>query len=165
MNKKNHFRAVFKSDHLGVADLEDMIEEGKHLFFTIERTVQGNQKVAGKNLFCNVAYFKEGIKPMVLNATNSKVVSRFASSNFVEDWNNIAVELYVDSNVKMKGSVVGGVRIRPTQPRQQKEQMHKGHKFWNMAIQKVTEGMTVDQFRTKYNITDELYEELKNAKV
>jgi hypothetical protein len=34
MNMEN-FRNVYKSDHLGVVDLEEMIESGKKLIFTI----------------------------------------------------------------------------------------------------------------------------------
>jgi len=36
MEEKNtHYRKVFKSDHLGSADLEEMIEDGKSLILTI----------------------------------------------------------------------------------------------------------------------------------
>lgn len=158
--KKDHYRNVFKSDHLGIADLEDFTEEGRSLCFTIQRTVQGKHKVAGKNIECNVAYFVENIKPMVLNATNSKMVARFARSNFVQDWNNIPVELYIDPDVKMKGATVGGVRIKNVQPRMQLQIMNESHKMWTTAIQKVKEGMSIEQMRTMYQISDEDYRKL-----
>ncbi len=41
-NDKTHYRKVFKSDHLGVADLEEYIEEGKSLNFTIKEVKQEN---------------------------------------------------------------------------------------------------------------------------
>ncbi|MGB0896865.1 MAG: hypothetical protein ACPGRW_06055 [Flavobacteriaceae bacterium] len=118
MKNKHHYRAVFKSDHLGSADLEEMQEDGKPLIFTIKEVKQEYQtKVAGRKIDANIAYFlDEKIKPLVLNATNSKQVSKFAGSKFVEDWNLITIELYIDSAVKMKGEVVGGVRIKPIQP-------------------------------------------------
>lgn len=111
---KTHYRKVFKSEHLGIADLEDMIEEGKELKFTIQQVKQEyDVKVAGRSGNFNIAYFKESIKPLVLNSINSKAVKSFADgSPFVEDWNNIPVQLYIDSNVKMKGEIVGGVRIK-----------------------------------------------------
>ena len=34
--EKHHYRNVFKSDHLGSADLEDLIEKGNNLCFTIK---------------------------------------------------------------------------------------------------------------------------------
>jgi hypothetical protein len=115
--KKDHYRNVFKSDHLGSADLEDLIEQGKSLVFTIKNVIQEKQaKVAGKKIDSNIAYFVEPIKPMVLNATNSKQIKLFTGSPFVQDWVNVVVELYVDENVQMKGVTTQGVRIRAIQP-------------------------------------------------
>jgi hypothetical protein len=117
MEKKDHYRNVFKSDHLGSADLEDLIEQGKPLVFTIKNVIQEKQaKVAGKKIDANIAYFVEPIKPMVLNATNSKQIKLFTGSPFVQDWVNVVVELYVDENVQMKGVTTQGVRIRAIQP-------------------------------------------------
>ena len=120
---KTHYRKVFKSDHLGSADLEDFIEEKRPLIFTIKEVKQEiGVSVAGKKGNHKIAYFVEKIKPLVLNATNSKTVKVFAGgSHFVEDWKNIMIELYIDENVKMKGEIVSGVRIRPTQPQQRQK--------------------------------------------
>ena len=38
-------------------------------------------------------------------------------SPFVEDWKNVVIELYVDESVRMKGEVVGGVRIKEEPPK------------------------------------------------
>lgn len=47
--KKHHYRAIAKSDHLGVADLEDFIEEKRPLVFTISYVKQEfDVTVAGK---------------------------------------------------------------------------------------------------------------------
>ncbi|MBL4574463.1 MAG: hypothetical protein JKY86_15520 [Gammaproteobacteria bacterium] len=115
---KTHFRKVFKSDHLGQADLEDFNEEGSRLIFTISHVNQENDvAVAGRKGNFNIAYFKEKIKPLVLNATNSKVMKGLCGgSPFVEDWQNVLVQLYIDPSVKMKGEMVGGVRIRTKTP-------------------------------------------------
>lgn len=121
MSKENktHYRKVYKSDHLGVADLEEFLEDGKQLIFTIKEVKQEiNVSVAGKKGDFNIAYFKEKIKPLVLNATNAKIVSNFnKGSKYVEDWNDTLIELYIDTSVKMKGEIVGGVRIKPIQPK------------------------------------------------
>ena len=69
--EKNHYRKVFKSDHLGVADLEDLIEQKKPLIFTIKEVKQEwGVPVAGKKGNHNIAYFVEPIKPLVVNAGN-----------------------------------------------------------------------------------------------
>lgn len=116
---KTHFRKVYKSDHLGVADLEDLLEAGKSLVFTLKEVKQeSNISVAGKKGNFNVAYFNEKIKPLVLNVTNSNVIKSFFPTNefpqgspFVEDWKDKTIELYIDTAVKMKGEIVGGVRV------------------------------------------------------
>lgn len=117
---KDHYRKVFKSDHLGVADLEDLIEQKKPLIFTIKEVKQEwGVMVAGKKGNHNIAYFVEPIKPLVINAGNSKILKSFTpnQSSFVQDWKNLRVELYVNDNVKFGKDVVSGVRIMPVQPK------------------------------------------------
>ena len=136
MTDKTHYRKVFKSDHLGQADIEDYQEQGLKLIFTIAQVKQEiNVMVAGRKGNHNIAYFNEPIKPMVLNATNSKIVRGFAGgSPFVEDWKNIPVQLYIDPNVKMKGEVVGGVRINPNAVSLAKRVITpEDQKFWTNA--------------------------------
>jgi len=152
--EKHHYRKVFKSDHLGIADLEDFIEEKKPLIFTIKHVKQEmNVSVAGKKGNFNIAYFVENIKPLVLNATNSKAVKAFAGgSPFVEDWNNILIELYIDESVKMKGDIVGGIRIRPLQPKKKSKP-----DFTEANFEKAfSAGATIEQIKNVYSITPEI---------
>lgn len=132
---KTHYRKVFKSDHLGVADLEDIIETGKPLIFTIKEVKQEfDVKVAGKKGNHNIAYFHEKIKPLVVNAGNSKILSAMAGSKFVEDWGNLTIQLYIDPTAKFGGEVTGGVRINPESPKKKKPEVTPGSKAWPNAI-------------------------------
>jgi hypothetical protein len=132
---KTHYRKVFKSDHLGRADLEDFIEEGRDLIFTITHVNQEiGAKVAGKKINANIAYFQEGIKPLVLNATNSGVMRNLTGSCFVENWQNVTVQLYIDKQAKLKGEAVGGVRISPNAVRKAKPVITPNNvNMWNNA--------------------------------
>lgn len=132
---KTHYRKVFKSDHLGVADLEDFLEGGSSLIFTIKHVRQERgTKVAGKKIDANIAYFVDNIKPLVLNATNSKILSKLTGTCFVEDWQNVTIKLYINTGVKMKGEVVGGVRIDPNPVRLQKQVLTPDNQQqWNNA--------------------------------
>jgi hypothetical protein len=114
-----NYRAVYKSDHLGVIDLEELTEQGKPLVFTIAKVQQEiGATVAGAKGNFNIAYFAEPIKPLVLNATNANTLRRLGNfGTDVDTWANIPVELYIDATVKMKGQVVGGVRIKTISPR------------------------------------------------
>ena len=156
---KTHYRKIFKSDHLGSADLEEYLEEGKKLVFTIKNVKQEyGAKVAGRKIDANIAYFTENIKPLVLNATNSKQVRKFTGSAFVEDWNGVIVELYIDNNVKMKGETVDGVRIRSVQPTTEKPELTPDSIKWESAKKAVQEkGATIDTIAKHYVITVENY--------
>ena len=162
MKSKTHYRKVFKSDHLGVADLEDFVEEGVRLIFTIREVKQEiGVSVAGRKGNHNIAYFKEKIKPLVLNATNSKIVKSFNNgSPFVEDWSNTIIELFIDPNVKMKGEIVGGVRVRPKQP-SSKAILTPSSPNWEDAKIAVKGGTTIEEVRKHYDITNENYNLLK----
>jgi hypothetical protein len=159
---KTHFRKVYKSDHLGTADLEEFLEDGKSLIFTISHVKQEyGTKVAGKKIDANIAYFKEDIKPLVLNATNSKIVRSFADTPFVEDWKNIHVELYIDENVKMKGMVVGGVRIKRVQPLlSKKDRSIDGARFDKLLAANKAGKYTTAKAQQAYDLTPEQLRQL-----
>src|SRR5690606_3952170 len=138
----------------GVADLEEFIEEGKPLIFTIKEVRQEfNVSVAGRKGNHNIAYFKEPIKPLVLNATNSKVVKSFnGGSPFVEDWKETIIEVYIDDTVMMKGERVGGVRIRQTQPK-----IKTKPQFTEANFEKAKEAnATIEMIKKVYTITPEV---------
>lgn len=152
--EKTHYRKVHKSDHLGVADLEELLEEGKQLIFTIKEVKQQfGVKVAGVKGDHNIAYFNEPIKPLVLNVANSKVIRSFnKNSSFIEDWSNTLVELYIDPNVKMKGELVGGVRIKPVQPKPKEKPIFKEEQF----EQAFNAGVTIDRLKQSRQVSEEV---------
>jgi len=132
---KTHYRKVFKSDHLGVADLEDLIESKRNLIFTITHVKQEiGVRVAGKKGNFNIAYFKEKIKPLVLNAGNSKIMKGFANGSvFVEDWGGITIQLYIDPTASYGGAITGGVRINPNAPKKAQE-LQPNTQAWTNAL-------------------------------
>jgi len=154
---KTHYRKVFKSDHLGVADLEELQELGKALIFTIAFVNQEmGAKVAGKKIDANIAYFKEAIKPLVLNATNSKVMKDLTNSSFVDDWKNITVQLYIDKDAKLMGERVGGVRVSPKRVQAQKQQVvPENVKVWTNAKKSYLETKSFENVLKRAEISKE----------
>jgi len=173
--KKTHYRNVFKSDHLGVADLEELIEKGTKLIFTIKEVKQyvltGERNsgivVAGKRISANIAFFKEDIKPMVINAINGKTIRSFVPNNspMVEDWKNISIELYIDPTIKMKGETVGGFRIKPKQPQLKKPNLVPSMPEWNKAIEWLKKDGTIEGIKKRYDLTVENEQKLKDATI
>lgn len=152
---KTHYRKVFKSDHLGVADLEDLIEAKSSLVFTIRQVKQEiGVRVAGKKGNYNIAYFKDPIKPLVLNAGNSKIMKGFSGgSSFVEDWSGITVSLYIDSNVKFGSDITSGVRINPN-PVQARQELLPNTKAWDNAIAAYKRDGNLDKVLARMDISD-----------
>ncbi len=159
-----NYRKVYKSDHLGVVDLEEMIEQGKQLIFTIKEVKQElGVVVAGNRGDHNIAYFYEPIKPMVLNAGNAAIIRGFSKGKSIDtdNWKDIPIELYIDANVKMKGQIVGGMRIKPIQPRiAPKEKPNFTEANFAAALKA---NATIEQIKTKYNLTKEIEELWNNA--
>jgi hypothetical protein len=113
MTEKTHYRKAFHSPYLSAADITEPV------VLTIQRVnLEPDKTKKTKDLF-NTAYFVERqirvgepLKPMILNATNSKMLKTLTDSPFIDDWQNVAVTVFVDSNVKFGRETMEGLRIR-----------------------------------------------------
>lgn len=114
MTEKTHYRKAFDSPYLSSADIvEPTVLTVHHV------TLEGDKTKKTKDLF-NTAHFVEKelrpgekLKPMILNASNSKTLKRITGSAFIDDWKNVPITVYVDPNVRFGKETVEGLRIRP----------------------------------------------------
>ena len=114
---KTHYRKAFDSPYLSSADIvEPTVLTVKHVALEPDRTKKT------KDVF-NTAHFVEReirpgepLKPMILNASNSKTMKGLTGSAFIDDWNNVQVTIYVDHNVRFGKETVEGLRISPHAP-------------------------------------------------
>lgn len=167
--KLTHYRSLAKSNHLGVADLEDFIESKESLIFTIKEVKKEmGAMVAGKKGNHLIAYFVENIKPLCLNMTNAKRIRSFAKdkSPFIEHWQGITIEFFIDANVTMMGEKTGGVRIKSKQPKAKatgkKTMSPKG---FTSAMNSVREkDYTAAQIIEGYILTEEQINKLNSIK-
>lgn len=115
--EKTHFRKAFDSPYLSSADIVEPT------VLTVQRvTLEGDKTKKTKDKF-NTAYFAEQeirpgekLKPMILNATNSKTMKNLTGSHFIDDWKNVRITVYVDHNVKFGKETMEGLRISPQAP-------------------------------------------------
>jgi len=109
-----HWKKLTNPDYLGAYALG----KGEEVIATI-KTV-GTELVVGTDGVkseCIVAHFEErDIKPMILNATNCKTISKLSGSAFVEEWSGIKIQIYA-AKVRAFGETVDALRIRPTPPK------------------------------------------------
>lgn len=113
MTKTPWKKIVSDPDFLGEADFN----EGEEKIVTIDHVQSGVRVKSTEGTSEKaVVYFRERIKPMILNVARSKAITKVAGSKFVEDWVGVAIAVYIDDNVKAFGDVVSAVRVRPRKP-------------------------------------------------
>lgn len=113
--EKTHWKKLNNPDYLGAYALEP----GKDLIATI-KTVRREMVTGqdGKKTECTVAHFQDkAIKPMILNATNCKTIQKLYKTPYVEDWAGRSIQIYIDSNIRVAGETVEGLRVRAFVPK------------------------------------------------
>jgi len=145
---KTHWKKAFKSDYLSSSDID-----GKDLVLTIKNVRLDECMTQSGKKFCNVAHFVEpDIKPMILNVGNSKIVKKFANNKtHLEDWNNIKVQIYVDTKVRFGSDTVEGLRIRPTQTVKPKKLTPLTEDKIQGAINFIVGGKTMKDLKEHYS--------------
>lgn len=114
MADKTHWKKIVSDpNYLGEADFQENEEKIVTIARVADRvevqTNRGKEKKAA-------VYFRENLKPMILNATRSKAIAKVAGSPYFEDWPGVMIQLYIDPNVEAFGEIVSAVRVRPRKP-------------------------------------------------
>jgi len=131
--QKTHYRKAFDSPYLSSADIvEPTVLTVKHVVLAADLTKKTKDQF-------NTAYFVEAeirpgekLKPMILNASNSKTMKALTHSPFIDDWTNVQVTVYVDPNVRFGKDLVEGLRISPHAP-EKKYVTPENKKQWENA--------------------------------
>jgi hypothetical protein len=107
-----HWKKEFNYDYLGSYSL--LPNEERTL--TIKETKKQKVKnVDGKEQECFVAYFVEDEKPMILNKTNCKMITKIYKTPFIENWNGLKIVIY-STPVKAFGEINDALRIKFVNP-------------------------------------------------
>lgn len=151
IDKKTHWKKLTNPNYLGAYSLEP----GKDMILTIEKVVREQvEGEGGKKEECTVAYFKEPQKPMILNKTNCKTITKVHGTPYIEDWSGKQIQLYA-ANVKAFGETVEALRIRNIIPKQQqKPELNPQHPKWEGAIKSLQSGnTTIEDIKRVYSLT------------
>ena len=156
---KTHWKKVFNTDYLGACDMEDK-KDLKAVIKHVE--IRDVKDQNGKSSKRNVAIFNTSIKPMILNVSNCKILKKFTKSVYIEDWKNVAVQIYVKDDIKAFGEITEGLRFRETQPSFNKPELTPKIDAWNKAITYLKGNGTIDVIKDKWNLSKENEELLKS---
>lgn len=161
--EKTHWKKQFNYDYLGAYSLK----EGEEVVFTIKSISQENIKNKnGKDEIATVCHFKEVFnnetKPMILNKTNCKAISKAYASPYIEDWIGKQVKIYIENGIKAFGDIVSALRISPIKPKLPKLVLDSDN--FKAALEYLKQpNATITMIKTKYDVSEEVEKKLLKA--
>ena len=150
---KTHYRKAFNSLYLSSADIVEPIT------LTVrEARLEPDHSKKTKDSF-NTLYFQETeirpgekLKPMVLNATNSKTMKELTNSYYLEDWHDLKIQVYVEQGIKFGRDIVDGLRIKAAPKR---HELKPGMPQWGAAVSAYKRDGNFEQIEKRVILSDE----------
>lgn len=158
---ETNWKKIYTSDYLGSWD----IENGVDTVVTIESfdldTVQANQSQRSRSEVITLK-FKEFNKPMIINRTNAKAITKVTGSYDMNDWIGANVTIYTKM-VKAFGDEVMALRIRTIAPRPKAKPTLTDERFAK-AVEAIKNGTATIEQVSKYELTEEQKTQLETLK-
>lgn len=107
-----HWKKTTNPTYIGAWDFEDgkdMIVQIKDVRPEMVQNQQGREEKM-------VMYFENGVKPLILNTTNMKAISKAVGSDYLDEWVGKKIQLFV-TMVAAFGTTTDAVRVREFAPR------------------------------------------------
>jgi hypothetical protein len=111
---KTHWKKLFNPDYLGAYSFQPGEEKTLTISTVVTEIVTGPD---GKKEECAVITWQEKDKPMILNATNAKTITKVLKSPHIDDWAGKRIVLGVEM-VAAFGDRVEAIRVQKKQPEQ-----------------------------------------------
>lgn len=115
--EKTHWKKYNNPDYLGAYAFQPG-EEKTVTIKEVKREMVFNPSGSGKEE-CTVAHFVEDVKPLILNVTNCKTISKVWGTPYIEDWAGRKITLKV-KKISAFGEMVDAVRVSPDRPQEEK---------------------------------------------
>jgi hypothetical protein len=145
--EKTHWKKLINPDYIGAYALQP----GQDMTVTIASVSrQVVVSTGGKKEECTVAKLV-GHKPLILNVTNSKSISKLYGP-FIEDWAGKKITLYA-STAKLAGEMVECLRIRPNMPDEPQQRRALNDDRLNSAILAIKSGTYTCEQLSAYELT------------
>jgi hypothetical protein len=156
MNTRTHWKKLINPDFIGAYALTDGEDMTVTIDFVQNEEITGT---GGKKEVCMVARLVNE-KPLILNATNSKSISRLYGP-FIEDWRGQDITLHA-STTKMGGEIVECLRIRPSVAKRKKPGIADAR--LDKAIEQIKAGTyTVEKLEASFALTEEQQQRVTEA--
>lgn len=144
----HHWKQLANPNYIGAYSLQPGEERVVEIIKVVQEIVSGPD---GKKDDCIVAYLKNE-KPMILNATNCKTLSKLYNSPFIENWIGKQMIIYA-KKIRAFGEEVEALRIKDTVPAL--PELSPSHAKWNEALTAIQDGKTtIEKVMTRYFISE-----------
>jgi hypothetical protein len=161
-----------KHTHLAGVDVSIIAsEKGKCVLTIKDAYYSKGVDVSGNKTDGYFLEFVEDVMDMVVNSSNRKQISQnlvlekglsLVDSRNIGNWIGYKIELYHDETIRMMGKIVGGIRVRGFKALPNLEPNTPNFD----AVKKALQGgnYTIEQVKTKYNVTDAVAKLLNDGK-
>lgn len=103
-----------------------------------------------------IVHFTEGYKPMIMNATNSKMLTNLSGSPYVEKWIGTSFKL-VTVKIKAFGEFIDALRIKSEKVVKTLPELTLDSPNFIKVKDAITSGKaTIEQVETKYKLSKEV---------
>lgn len=144
---KTHWKQLQNPNYIGAYSLQPGEERTVEIVRVVKESVKGSD---GKSEDCTVAYLKDE-KPMILNATNCKTLSKVYGTPYIEEWAGKSIIIHSEK-VKAFGDVVDALRIKPTKP--PLPELNPDHPKWAEAVKAVkSDPKAIDKITARFSLT------------
>ena len=111
-----HWKKLINPDYLGAYSLDP----GQDMVLTIRQVKKEMVTGAdGTKEECIVCYWQEAQKPMILNVTNCKMISKLLKTPYIEHWAGHRIQIGAEM-VSAFGEKVEALRVRKALPEESK---------------------------------------------
>ena len=94
--QKTHWKKLTNPDYIGAYAFQPGEEKTVTISTVGVETVLGAE---GRKEDCTVVRFEGDVKPLILNATNSKTIQKVLQSPYIEDWAGRSIQLHCQDKV------------------------------------------------------------------
>src|SRR5690242_11931853 len=153
---KTHWKKLTNPDYLGSYDFA----QGEERLVTVKNVkremVSGPD---GKKEECTVVHFVENYKPMIMNATNQKMITKLTETPYIEEWIGKSFKLVV-VKIKAFGEVVEALRIKSEKVAKPKLEIGTAN-FEACKTAYKADPAKLEAIKSKYEVSTEVEAELK----
>ena len=155
MEKLTHWKKLQNPLYLGSYDFQPS-EERIVTVKDVKREMVKGQEGTEEH---TIVYFTDNYKPMIMNATNSKMLTKLAESPYVEKWIGTSFKLVV-VKIKAFGEFMDALRIKSEKVVKLLPELVLDSPNFVKVKEAIASGkFTIEQVQSKYKLS----EEVKNA--